>query len=72
MERHLSTGSGFTSPDPKFKKRNSFKDPLDYYKAYSTKFNEVEKQENELIGECYIGLSKLLRTELRLFDRRDT
>ena len=34
--------------------------------------DEAPLMNNELAGECYICFSKLLKTELRLFDRRDS
>lgn len=54
---------------PTIKRRtsSSFLDPVEYYKTY-----KQEDSLRDLTGECYIGFSKLLKTELRLYDRRDS
>lgn len=43
---------------------------------HNTYNDDSEESEDEfltdLAGECYIGFQKLLRTEMRLFDRRDS
>jgi hypothetical protein len=51
-------------------------DALDYYRRYNDDslkdHDEDEDYLDNINGECYIGFSKLLQTELRLFDRRDS
>ncbi|CDW82182.1 UNKNOWN [Stylonychia lemnae] len=47
-------------------------DGADYYKKY----NEIEDNSRSLafnfVGECYLGISKLLQSEYRNYDRRDS
>ena len=43
---------------------NNFNDESD--------FSEEDEFLTDLAGECYIGFQKLLRTEMRIFDRRDS
>lgn len=64
------------------KNSNSMKDldAIEYYRNYLRDDEDNYSDYNDggtllfqdLMGECYICLSKLLRTELRLFDRRDS
>jgi len=47
-------------------------DGADYYKKY----NEIEDNSRSLafnfVGECYLGISKLMQAEYRNYDRRDS
>ena len=53
----------------------SFIDPTDYYKKYNddADSNHSQKDMNaDLAGECYLGFSKLLQFEYRLYEKRDS
>jgi hypothetical protein len=48
---------------------NALIDASDYYKQYEDKYSNIT---GNLVGECFIGFSKLLQSELKKFDKRDS
>jgi hypothetical protein len=56
------------------------KDAIQFYKNYNPhrgSYCDDDQDEDDeflsdLTAECYIGFQKLLKTELRIFDRRDS
>ena len=49
-------------------------DATDYYRKYNTKEDKHESHSiiGVLVGECYLNFSKLLQSEMRQFDKRDS
>ena len=53
----------------------SFIDPTDYYKKYNDDGDNSQSHRDlhaDLAGECYLGFSKLLQFEYRLYEKRDS
>jgi hypothetical protein len=53
------------------------RDAKGYYEIYETDEKSARDSlislfHNNLVGECYIGFSKLLQSELRKFEKRDS
>ena len=50
----------------------SVMDATDYYKKYNETDDNSQSFAPNFIGECYLGLSKLLQSEYRHLDKRDS